>query len=263
MDAVISGRTGTALLMDGGSLFSFDVDDVDTCVPRQQSDLPFLFGDATDLQFLENVDPDQARHQLELAYNGACALDLTLILLDSELSAGIREEAAEDLEELFTNAQIIEFLESLLYARPLPAAADVTGAIERSDGVGAKPVAAVMQSLLERQPFIRKACQEWNEIPASDFGGESAKVQFHQMASSEGLFRALVKAYMDGKVEGFLIDALNRPSIQTLQNSIETYYRSGLRVLESRRLSRQYKNAKKNLRLVHRNRRAESTVIKV
>lgn len=216
MDAVISGRAGTALLIDGISMFSFDVDDLDTHVPRQQSDLPFLFGDASDIQLLENVDCDHARRLLELAYNGACALDLALILLDSERSAEVREEAAEDLEGLFTDAQIIEHLESLLYARPLPEAADVTGAIERSDRVGAKTIVAVMQSLLERQTRIREVSQVWDATPSIIFGGEEPKAEFQREAIRECLFRGLVIASVDGGVEGFLVGALRKPSIQAL-----------------------------------------------
>jgi len=189
MDAVISGRAGTALLKDGNSLFSFDVDDMDRVVPRQQSDLPFLFGDANDLQFLENVDPAQARRQLELAHNNACALDLTLILLDAELSDEVRGEAAAELEALFADTQIIERLEYILYARPLPGTADIIGAIERSRRIEAATLESVLQNLFDCQPFIRQACQEWDAIPATDFGGEGPKAEFQHAAIHEGRFR--------------------------------------------------------------------------
>jgi tetratricopeptide (TPR) repeat protein len=231
MDAVISGRAGTALLIDGNSLFSFDVDDVNAIVPRQQSDLPFLLGDGVDLQFFENVEPDQVKQQLELAYDSACALDLTLILLDSELSDEVRKEAVEELEALFADTQIIERLENLLYARPLPDAADIIGALDRSEETGAKIVTVVTHNLLERQPFIREVFLAWNAIPSDIFGGVEQKAEFQRVAVSEGLFRALVIAYLDEKVNEFLLDALGRPSIRALRSyiSILQQWASGFR----------------------------------
>src|SRR5689334_13783151 len=107
MDAVISGRAGTALLVNGQMLLSFDVDEPDALVPRAQSDLPYLFGDARDLQFLENTSQEQVRKRLELEYNVICALDLSLILMDATLSADVREEAAAELEELLSDAAVL------------------------------------------------------------------------------------------------------------------------------------------------------------
>src|SRR3989442_2595457 len=107
MDALISGITGRALLLDGDSLTSLDVDDPSRRVFRQPSDLPFLFGDATDLRVIEDSDIDAITRQLQRASNSECALDLTLIALDAELSEEIRVEAVEDLEHLLSDSLVI------------------------------------------------------------------------------------------------------------------------------------------------------------
>jgi tetratricopeptide (TPR) repeat protein len=218
MDAVISGRSGTALLVEGNSLLSFDVDNPDTLVRRRQSDLPFLFGDAGDLQVLENVALDQIKRQLEFEYNSACALDLFLILLDPELSTGLRDEAAQELEILFTDTRIIERVEYTMYARPLPASADILGAIERSDRLEVTATLSALQDLFDRQPFVREVSHTWNGILAEEFGDDEQKIEFQRTAVREGLFRSLVIAYVDGKVENFLFTALLKQSIQTLRN---------------------------------------------
>ena len=218
MDAVISGRAGTALIVDGNTLFSFDVDEPDTLVPRAQSDLPYLFGDARDLQFLENIGQQQIRKRLELEYNVVCALDLALILMDATLSAGVRQEAAAELEELFSDTTVLERLEGILYARPLPDSADITGAKERSEAAQASTTLMVMDNLLSRQPFIRDVCAAWDGIPESEFGGTEQKAEFQRLAIREGLFRALVIAHEDRQVESFLIHALMLPTMQALRN---------------------------------------------
>ena len=103
MNAIISGRSAVALLLDGSQLKSFHADAIDQLIPRQPADLPFLFGDGNDLQFLENVTPDQAAAHLKRACNNENALQMILILLDPELSKKVREKAAEALEELLTD----------------------------------------------------------------------------------------------------------------------------------------------------------------
>ncbi|MFL6273793.1 MAG: tetratricopeptide repeat protein [Blastocatellia bacterium] len=218
MDAVISGRAGTALIVDGNTLFSFDVDEPDTLVPRAQSDLPYLFGDARDLQFLENSGQEQIKKRLELEYNVVCALDLALILMDDTLSAEVRQEAAAELEELFRDTAVLERLEGILYARPLPDSADITGAKERSEAAKATTTLAVMDNPLSRQPSIRDVCAAWDGIPESEFGGTEQKAEFQRLAIREGLFRALVIAHEGRQVESFLIQALMMPAMQSLRN---------------------------------------------
>jgi hypothetical protein len=121
MEAVVSGRAGVALLIDGPCLSSFYYDDPAVRVQRVPSDFRLLFGDATDLRFLENVTPASAAQELTKERNRATSLDMCLIALDPEFSARLRGEAIVELEALLGNPDIVEFLERILYARPLSA----------------------------------------------------------------------------------------------------------------------------------------------
>jgi DNA-binding NtrC family response regulator len=217
MDAVISGRAGTALLVNGQTLLSFDVDEPDTLVPRAQSDLPYLFGDARDLQFLENISQEQVRKRLELEYNVIRALDLSLILMDATLSEGVREEAAAELEELFGDAAVLERLEGILYARPLPNSADITGAKARSEAATATTTWQAMDNLLSRQPFIRDVCLAWDALPESAFGGTEQKAEFQCAAVREGLFRELVRARQSRRRHVSFTHTLVNPTVRTLK----------------------------------------------
>ena len=216
MNAVISGRAGTALIVNGQTLLSFDVDEPETLVPRAQSDLPYLFGDARDLQFLQNTSQEQVKKQLEVEYNVTCALDLSLILMDASLSAGLREEAAVELEGLFRDVMVLERLEGILYAHPLPDSADIIGAKERSEAANATTTLRVTDDLLSRQPFIRDVCLAWDAIPVSEFGGVEEKAEFQRIAVREGLFREQVRARQSGAVSIFFTRALVNPAIRAL-----------------------------------------------
>jgi tetratricopeptide (TPR) repeat protein len=191
MNAIISGRAGVALLLDGDSLVSFDVDDLDTLLPRRHSDVRLLFGEAPDLQFIEDIDHGQAASELKRAFDRSSALDLALIILDSELSDEVREEAAEELEQLVSDPQIIESLENVLYGRPLPEAADIAGALKRCDSERTPNLSAALQILEGFQPTIRDVCGAWDELPPQLFGGNEEKNEFQLVAIREGLFREL------------------------------------------------------------------------
>src|SRR5258706_6637620 len=118
MNAVISGTAGRALLVDGKSLMSFDVDDPSKLVVRQQFDLPYLFGEGRDLRVIEDSDIESITRELEAESNLALALDLTLISLDEELEEDIRRDALRDLDDILTDNQLVIRLENILYARP-------------------------------------------------------------------------------------------------------------------------------------------------
>jgi len=122
MNAVISGRVGVALLLDGERLSSFDIEEPDCTVPRNRHDLPFLLGESSDLRYLEDITHEQARAALEQEYNSTLALDLALILLDPEYSD---PEVATELDELLTDFRVLERPEKIMYPVPLPPSADL------------------------------------------------------------------------------------------------------------------------------------------
>src|SRR5438876_3994724 len=123
MNAVISGTAGRALLIDGKSLKSFDVDDPSKLVARHQSDLPYIFGEGRDLRVIENADLDSIAKELKSEADFTLALDLTLVSLDAELEEDIRKDAIQDLDELLADEQIRERLEGSIYAGHSPVGA--------------------------------------------------------------------------------------------------------------------------------------------
>lgn len=217
MDAVISGRAGRALLLDGDSLESFDVDDPSNLVSRGRTDVPYLFGETQDLRVLQDTTLEAARQELQHDYDSSCALDLTLISLDAELPNDIRREALEGLDELLADGRIIERLENILYARPLPEEADLVGALELSSGANLSN--ALLLSFQKRQLLITEVTEAWDTIPTKIFGGYERQAEFQHVAISEGLFRTLVTTReTKGTIATFLLNASLNKSIQQLRN---------------------------------------------
>jgi tetratricopeptide (TPR) repeat protein len=219
MDAVISGRAGRALLLGKDSLKSFDVDDPSKIVSRQQSDLPYLFGETQDLRAIENTDIESVRQELKHDCEWNWALDLALISLDAELPDDIRKEAIEGLDELLADDRVIVRLENILYARPLPEDGDLAGALRLCDAAHSSNAFALLQRFQEQQPLILEVSAAWDTIPTKTFGDYKQQAEFQYVAVREGLFPALVEV-RDGQsttATFFLNTGLNA-SIKQLRN---------------------------------------------
>jgi tetratricopeptide (TPR) repeat protein len=219
MNAVISGTAGRALLVDGKSLKSFDVDDPSKLVERKQSDLPYLFGEGRDLRVIENSDIASIATELKSDSALTLALDLVLISLDEELEDDIRKDALQDLDELLVEAQLRERLEGIMYARPLPDDADLAGALKFCDSVRLPNSFAFLEDLGRRQPLISKVSAAWDVIPTKVFGGYEQQSHFQRVAVQRGLFRSLVITLeTPSPISKFLLNFGLNKAIQQLRN---------------------------------------------
>lgn len=191
MNALISGRSGRALLIEGDSLKSFEVDDPSILTSRQQADLPYLFGEGADLRTLEDTTIEGVEIELRHDCNFTWALDLTLISLDAELPKEIRKEAVENLEELLATNETLAQVENILYARPLPEDADLKGTLELCES--STVVQKFLLDLEKSQPEISEVCHAWESIPTKIFGSHYDRTTFRTVAVKEGHFRLLAK----------------------------------------------------------------------
>jgi recombination protein RecA len=194
MDAIISGRAGVALLVEGDSLQSFEVDDPHSLRPRHPAEVRLLFAQAPDLRVYEDITHEEAARRLEHAADCADALDLALILLDPKLPAEDRAEAAPALEALLGKRDVGIYLEKVIYARPLPEGADREVAAS-AFGPGLGRLDEFLELLKERQPAVRAVRRAWEMIPASAFDAGATRDEFQHLAVERGFFRHLVKSY--------------------------------------------------------------------
>jgi tetratricopeptide (TPR) repeat protein len=190
MNAVVSGQAGVGLLFDGPKLASIHRGRHEEVVERQEWEIRFLFGDASDLEFLEGVDLPTAHAHLERASAKADALQIVLILLDRTLSESTRRIAAVDLENLFDDPGVADFVERVLLAHPLPREVDPLDAISYC---GATPrIAALLHQLHVLQADIEEVYLAWEQIPDEVFHERGRRNSVRWIYIREGLFKGLV-----------------------------------------------------------------------
>jgi hypothetical protein len=210
MNAVISGRAGVAILVDGERILSLEVDDDGPPVPRTSRDIRFMLGDARDAVFLDDVSIDEVRHCLRHTRDDDDALQLALFLLDAELSDGARENAASVLEEQLCVA--IQSVTNVLFAHPLPNMADRVGAIRCAARANARGVTFLFERLGDAQPHIEHVWRAWEALSPSLFSSEDERVQVRVAFVQEGIFWYLATALLGPDIPPWQLQY--RPAVQ-------------------------------------------------
>jgi len=220
MNAVISGYAGTAFVIDDEDVTSLDVADLSTPVQRSAADFPYLFGEMTDLRFLENTTADAIRDELQRDSDLALALELALISLDQEFPEDIRSEAITELDKLVTNPLTKERLENVLYSSPLTGDADLATALKLCDETNATELSILFQLLGSRQDSVIEVKQAWDAISSDVFGDEpDDREAFLRACVDSGQFRALAVCRVEKtRISDFLIRAGLNPTVNKLHN---------------------------------------------
>lgn len=193
MNAVLSGSSGVALVLDEEALWSMHADGEAELIERRREEIPFLLGEARDLEWLEGAEPDEISRHLDLARDRVETLDLALLLLDGDAEREHRLAAAKELCPRLALPEILEFLLAILASEPLPADADVVGARSLLTP-GLTAVRELLGYLGSRQKAIGQIHQAWLEASARMYSSAEERDATHSLAAREGLFRDLVEA---------------------------------------------------------------------
>ena len=220
MEAIISGQAGVALLLLGEERFaSIHAGETDVLIPRSRGDFPFLFGGAGDLQFLEDASHADVIERFQIVQKQADALHLTLILLDPELSNEVRNDAADDLEDLYGLREILEHVECVLFARPLPLSADLVGALNLTDHDSFPRLRPFLLRLRDVQGIIRQVYSTWEQIAGGAFDAADPAREFAGAMVREGVFRDLVLALLNGTpIADVYLRVMINPHLTRLSN---------------------------------------------
>jgi tetratricopeptide (TPR) repeat protein len=219
MDAIISGRAGVAVIVDGEEMGLIRAEAPDEIISGYPGNIGLLLGDARDIEIVEDVEKARVEQLLLRAQEREDALDMTLILLDGSLSEDVRAEAAEVLEDLLGDSYVVEKLERVLYARELPKGADLEGGIRCCRLKQAKRAGSFLLKLGERQGYIKAVWNGWNGIALARFATEQERSDFYLVAVREGLVRRLVEKGAKGEgIDGFIFEAIGNPAVQAFAN---------------------------------------------
>jgi hypothetical protein len=191
------------------------MDDLRNEVPRSPHEFPFLFGEGTDLEFIENVERDEVIRKLTAAVDKDTAPYLALMVLDGELPEDIRREAATEFGWFLAETQAGEHVQAVLYGRPLPASADLPGALDCCRNTGGRKVRDFFERLHNHQPEIDKVFKAFQGLPANLFGSEQARTTVHDTFAKAALCRDLV---LRSAVGMFLVNAFRNPEVSKITN---------------------------------------------
>lgn len=217
MDALLSAPAGVAILIEGSEYSSIHAAAPLRRITRRAEEIHLILGEASELQLLENVDFGYVVRQLEQETDATKALQLTLILLDSELPEAVRSKAADELNEILVRDGRGELLERVLYAHPLPPDADLSGALGLAHG-RASNVHELLRNLEILQPAIQETRRAWDEIPDELFEGAAGRRRLQAAAVRTGLYKNLALAHLDGTAIDSSVDAaLLNPTIHAVE----------------------------------------------
>jgi len=199
VNAVISGLTGRALLIDGEKYSLLDAS-CEVVVPVTLSQVVDFLHQAHDGEFINDTTLNLVREQLALAYDKQESLDLFLIVLDQNLSNDIQFEAIDVLETSLKRPEIRTHLLNLFFTRPLPDYTDLSVAIELCLIQNANLLSGLIKSIQYHQSRISIAWKYWSLIPKSTFGDEAKRKTIQSVAIKSGVFYAIVLGMSEGNL---------------------------------------------------------------
>ncbi|GGY43197.1 hypothetical protein [Pseudoduganella albidiflava] len=188
MNAVISGASGMALLVDAGSFHSFHLKSPDTRRLRQPEEYALLFGGDPSVEFLENVTEEEVLSRLRDAVEREHATRFMLLLLDGAWPTDVRVEAAKKLEDMLdTDKQ--QRIKDLLFSLPLPPGESVQSALLLCRGPRVK---ALLAELVMSQEAIAETRAAWDAAVMQSPASEPDLLHARALAVRSGLFREMV-----------------------------------------------------------------------
>ena len=163
------------------------------------------FRDDGDTQVVDVDSLTQAGEELAAALAEMDALDLLLLSLDSTLTDDTRQSCLEELNPLLANSRVVDSLNCVMSAKPLPASSDINGAIEYSLNAMLNDTSRYLKQLKALQPAITRVREGWSELSDDLFESHSERHRFEGACLQIGLFHDLSHAVCHSSLLGELI----------------------------------------------------------
>jgi len=215
MQAILNGLTGTGLLIDRDRVYILDVGEDGPADAAPLGDWPYFLGEARNVDFITVDDAETALDILRSSHVRQDALDLTLMLLDSELLETTRTEAAAVLNPMLSDWNVRAWLEGVLYGSPLPDSADAAGAIRHARTVSGTAVVAMLSRVLDVQDVVQRVRTAWISVSSRVLPPQAQK-SATVIATQNGIFRYLVHASEGANYDEFRFAALR--ALQSVPN---------------------------------------------
>jgi len=189
--AIVSGRSGTALIFDDERVLSIDVRAPDRIVERNAMDVNHLIDGMTDAELFADITQEQVGERLVVAARREEALAMAHVLLDEEEAADAKRLAAQALDELFQFVEVKQWIEAIVLSRPVPHGFSAAAAL-RACEVSSAPVArALFETLIQDEKSIERVWVAWEAIPSRLFEDDRYRENVKAASVRAGLFRRL------------------------------------------------------------------------
>ncbi|MFN7924063.1 MAG: hypothetical protein U0Q16_28430 [Bryobacteraceae bacterium] len=218
---LVSGQAGVAILFDECGIRSFHRHGP-AGVLRSQAEVPGLVGGCKDVVVVEGLDAEGVPALLEHEWMKQRALLLFLLLIDSESRTETRLVAIPDLELFLAEPRVTVSVLHRMFAAPIPAEADLPGAIDLASGRNALQVMRLLVEIQSHQAEIAVVRSLWDAVPAGLFGSIEEKERVAFQLVTDGVLYQL--AIRDANVKDTVFaDLLENPRWAAAQAGIEAW----------------------------------------
>ena len=221
--AIISGQAGVVVFVDGSKTSTYRRVGEEDYHPCRAEDVPYLVGDASDVIVISGKSAAQADRILENEWKNDRALHLILILIDGGAHLRAKRLAADSLEDILTTPTVHQFVRHRLYARNVPATADLDEAVRMSSEYGGKVVWGILVELRKNQAAIGRVRERWELLDIILFGTMHEKRQFEQIAIEEGMFFGLCVNAVGNEVPKNWVNNLRLKPFLSRKEILETW----------------------------------------
>ena len=208
MNAILSGVSETAYFLDNGKIFSIHLAKPSTKVERSNTELNHFLRNNGRLVYRSDVSQDVAVTLLNILCNQEDALDLSLMILDGDLSLQLRRKIAIELDNLFLNGDLIEYIENIFFSMPMPSKTLLGESNKVCLWQKCTRVSGLFHKIFHYQNEINIVWQSWESIPMSLFKDESERHQIRYTLIEQGLFK-------------IISEEITRTEVDVLENKIK------------------------------------------
>jgi hypothetical protein len=221
--AIISGQAGVVVFVDGSKSCNYRRVGEAEYHPCRAEDVPYLVGDASDAIVISGKSAAQADRILENEWKNDRALHLVLILIDGGAHLRAKRIAADSLEDILTTPTVYQFVRHRLYARTVPATADLDEAVRMSSEYGGKILWGMLVELRKHQAAIERVRERWERLDIILFGTMHEKRHFEQIAIEEGMFFGLCVSAVGNEVPKNWVNNLRLKGVRSRKEILEAW----------------------------------------
>ena len=185
--AKIAPRDGLAVILDsrGSTECVYDANGIS---------VPYPSSSAIELHDFESAivsvrDAQEAVSILKQKADMSMCLDMVLMLFDDDISHQTKKKLAIALQELLSETKVKQYAQDILFAKPLPSAANLDAAAAATAEI--EPTSSFIREVIDAQPHVQRIFDSWLMVDKNALLDQSGADRVFAILSLNGVFRRL------------------------------------------------------------------------